>query len=400
MNGKQRIALAMQHQSPDRVPVMCQLTLGHYFLNLRDRLKPHEIWFSSEGFAEALLTLRERYAFDGILINIPGRDPAWREQVRAIEETPRGELVTFKDGLRALVPWDDNALLEPDDPAAAPAPDFMRFDPERDFERIDAWPRYTWGIYHTPHLTGKEPGLLFHPPDYFFNTLDLVLAAVGETVSVHGEVFSPFTHLMELFGYQNALMLLVMDSGRAEAILERLVEASAAWGIAQAARGVDAVLISSAFAGGGFISPEMYRQFVVPYERQVVDAIHADYPHTPVYTHTCGKLGDRLELMIETHTQGVDTLDPPPLGNTELADAKARIGDRLFIKGNLNSVALLTDTREQVEARARAALAAGKPGGGYILSSACSVAPRVEPWKMHLLVELAEQDGRYEEEQF
>ncbi len=202
-----------------------------------------------------------------------------------------------------------------------------------------------------------------------------MLAGVGETVSVHGEVFSPFTHLMELFGYQNALMLLVMDPGRAEAILERLVEASVAWGLAQAARGVDAVLISSAFAGGGFISPEMYRQFVVPYERQVVDAIHAEYPHTPVYTHTCGKLGDRLELMIETHTQGVDTLDPPPLGNTELADAKTRIGDRLFIKGNLNSVALLTDTRAQVEARARHALAVGKPGGGYILSSACSVAP-------------------------
>jgi hypothetical protein len=61
----------MQHQIPDRVPVMCQLTLGHYFLNLKDRLKPHEIWFTSEGFAEALLTLRERYGFDGILINIP-----------------------------------------------------------------------------------------------------------------------------------------------------------------------------------------------------------------------------------------------------------------------------------------------------------------------------------------
>lgn len=395
MNGKERIARAMRFQLPDRVPVMCQLALGHYFLNLRDRLKPHEIWFTSEGFAEALLTLRERYRFDGILINIPGRDPDWRREVRSIEETERGEIVTWKDGLRVLLPWDDNALLEPDDPTKAPYPDFMTFDPDRDLERVDDFPRYTWGVYHTPHLPDKAPGLLRQPPDYFSRTIRLVRAAVGETISIHGETFSPFTHLMELFGYQNALMLLVMDAGRASAILDRLAEASIAWGLAQAAEGVDAVLISSAFAGGGFISPEMYRQFVVPAERKVVDGIHAEYPDLPVYTHTCGKLNDRLELMLETHTQGVDTLDPPPLGNTTLADAKRRIGDRLFIKGNMNAVEILTDDREQMFQRAREAVEVGKPGGGYILSTACSVAPHVEPWKLEMLVDIAEEYGRY-----
>ncbi|NPV66049.1 MAG: hypothetical protein HPY64_02750 [Anaerolineae bacterium] len=395
MNGKERIARAMRFQLPDRVPVMCQLALGHYFLNLRDRLKPHEIWFTSEGFAEALLTLRERYRFDGILINIPGRDPDWRREVRSIEETERGEIVTWKDGLRVLLPWDDNALLEPDDPTKAPYPDFMTFDPDRDLERVDDFPRYTWGVYHTPHLPGKAPGLLRQPPDYFSRTIRLVRAAVGETISIHGETFSPFTHLMELFGYQNALMLLVMDAGRASAILDRLAEASIAWGVAQAAEGVDAVLISSAFAGGGFISPEMYRQFVVPAERKVVDGIHARYPDLPVYTHTCGKLNDRLELMLETHTQGVDTLDPPPLGNTTLADAKRRIGDRLFIKGNMNAVEILTDDREQMFQRAREAVEIGKPGGGYILSTACSVAPHVEPWKLEMLVDIAEEYGQY-----
>lgn len=71
MTGRERIALAMQHKIPDRVPVMCQLALGHYFLNTN--IPPHKIWFSSEGFVEALLTLQRRYRFDGILINIPGR---------------------------------------------------------------------------------------------------------------------------------------------------------------------------------------------------------------------------------------------------------------------------------------------------------------------------------------
>jgi uroporphyrinogen decarboxylase len=117
---------------------------------------------------------------------------------------------------------------------------------------------------------------------------------------------------------------------------------------------------------------------------------------TPVYTHTCGRIGDRLDLMLETGTQGIDTLDPPPLGNTELAAAKARIGDRVFLKGNMDSVVLLrAQTRDEVIAHATDRIRAGMPGGGYILSTACSVAPRVEPWKLELLTPLAEKIGRY-----
>ena len=37
----------------------------------------------------------------------------------------------------------------------------------------------------------------------------------------------------------------------------------------------------------------------------------------------------------------------------------------------------------------------GKPGSGYILSSACSVAPHVKPERLKRLVELAEKHGRY-----
>ncbi len=395
MNSKERAALAMHHQKADRVPVMCQLALGHYFVNMRHRWKPHEIWFTSEAFTDSLLALCQRYRFDGILINIPGRDPDWLRQVSSIEDTADGQTIRWKDGGETMMPTDDNPSYTP--PGQSPYPNFLEFDPETDLNRLDEWPRYIWGVYHTPYLPGTAPGLLLEPPDYFYRTIDMVRAAVGDAVSVHGEVFSPFTHFLELFGYQEALMALAIDAGRAEAILERLSETTIAWGKAQARRGVDAVLISSAFAGGGFISRQMYAQFVVPYERAVVDALHVEFPALPVYTHTCGKLGDRLELLAESHTDGVDTLDPPPLGNVELVDAKARIGDRMFIKGNMNSVALLDDSEAEVMARACSALDAGKPRGGYILSSACSVAPHVEPWKLEMLVDIANEYGRYTE---
>ena len=101
--------------------------------------------------------------------------------------------------------------------------------------------------------------------------------------------------------------------------------------------------------------------------------------------------------MVETGTQGIDTLDPPPLGNGDLAEAKRQIGDRVFIKGNMNAVELLTyTTPEQVIAHASERIRIGDPGGGYILSTACSVAPRMEPWKLELLTPLAEEIGRYD----
>ena len=73
MNSRERMDRAMHHLQPDRVPVMCQLACGHYFLF--SGLAPAEIWFTSEGFAEALVRMQRRYRFDGILINLPGRPP-------------------------------------------------------------------------------------------------------------------------------------------------------------------------------------------------------------------------------------------------------------------------------------------------------------------------------------
>lgn len=393
MNGKQRMALAMQHKQPDRVPVMCQLSLGHYFLNAG--LPPHRVWFTSEGFAEALVKLQRRYRFDGILINIPGRPVDILDDVARIEKTSDGsEKLVWKNGDYTLVPPNDSAHHYAADGSAPKRADFTTLDPDK-LDGLDELTGYIWNTYHVPRLAGKmKPGPLSEVPEYFHRTFDLVRAAVGDEVSVHEEVFSPFTHLMELFGYEEALMGLMTDPAKCHALLDRLTAASIAMGVAQARRGADAVLISSAFAGGGFISREMYREFVVPYERRLTDAIRPT--GVPVYTHTCGRIGDRLELMAETGIDGLDTLDPPPLGNVELAEAKRAVGDRLFIKGNMNSVALLDyKTKEQVIAEAGERIRIGKPGGGYILSTACSVAPRVEPWKLELLTPLAEEIGSY-----
>jgi uroporphyrinogen-III decarboxylase len=386
MNGKQRMAAAMRHEPVDRVPVMCQLAVGHYLLNTD--LTPVEVWFTSEGFAEALVTLQQRYSFDGILINLLGTDPDWMRYVTQIETADNGsQTVTFRNGDRAQCPCDDNAHHFPAQGRTIPAP--REIDPNQLFYDD---PHGLGGLKY-PFYFGLEP---YRPqrddywPDYVFRTIDLVLDRVGQQVSVHSEVFSPWTQYMELVGYESGLMHVLDDPQHVHAILDAYTEGTAELAVRQAQRGVDAVLISSAFAGGGFISPEQYEEFVLPYERRVAQALAS--AGTITYTHTCGKIGDRLELMAATEIRGIDTLDPPPLGTVELEDAKRRVGQQLFFKGNIDPVnTLLNKDRAFVREDALRRLAIGSRGGGYILSSACSVSPRVRPENLTVLVEASQQ---------
>jgi uroporphyrinogen-III decarboxylase len=138
----------------------------------------------------------------------------------------------------------------------------------------------------------------------------------------------------------------------------------------------------------------MYKEFVAPYENEIFRAIRETGSKS--YVHTCGAIGDRLDLMAETGVDGIDTLDPPPLGTVDLSEAKTRYGRRFFFKGNLDAVNEMLDAEDApFEEAVRERIRIGKPDSGYILSSACSVAPRVKPERLMRLVELAEQFGTY-----
>ena len=107
MTSKERMAAAMSHMTPDRVPVMCQLSIGHYFLNCK--YQPSRIWFDSETFALAIIGLQKKYKFDGVLINLPGRPNDWEKYLASEEKEGSSEKLIWKNGYETIVPNDDNA---------------------------------------------------------------------------------------------------------------------------------------------------------------------------------------------------------------------------------------------------------------------------------------------------
>jgi hypothetical protein len=357
---------------------MCQLSIGHYLRQLS--LDPVDYWLHNEVIADAFVTLARRYRFDGILVNLPGRVAHAERFVDYVERRGSDQFIHWRgDGVCRCPDGELPMHVE------GPRPAVTDLDPELLYYEDP----HTLGGLKYPFFYDLEPSEEFFP-DSVFAILHLVLAQVGGELSVHSEVFSPFTQLMERLGYEQGLIALVEEPKRCHAILERFAMGASDLAARQAACGVDAVLISSAFAGAGFISRTMYQEFVLPYESQVVAAIHK--AGVRAYTHTCGAIGDRLELMAQTGIDGIDTMDPPPLGDTDLADARRRVGDRLFLKGNLDSVnVLLRGSVEDVRRSALERLEAMRGAPGYILSSACSVAPAVPPENLMVLVEVAEQ---------
>ena len=358
--------LAMTGGRPDRTPLMCQLSCGHIYKHAG--IPPEDFWFTSQGMAEGYMRMAERYRFDGILLNVLGHNPKVRAQIESVEKIDQGHIITWKYGARTFCPPDDDP--RPMDSAGFPAI-IHREIADVDIESI------------------QVPESLEDLPPYALDIIDYVIERKGDTMSIHGEIGTVFERFLLCMGsFVDGLMAIADDPDKCLEIMSKMNREVIAYSIAQCARGVDAFKLSSPLAGAGFISREMYRKFVLPFERELIDAIHSNFG-TPCYIHTCGSIGDRLDLMLETGADGLECLDPPPLGSVDLAQAVKEIGDRVFIKGNLDSVnELMGHTPETVKEIARKRIEIGKHAKGFILSSACSVAPPVPPENIDALYDV------------
>jgi len=375
MTPRQRIIAAMNLQVPDRTPLMCQLSIGHMLLQLG--VPPVEFWYDPDVFADGLVKLREIYDFDGILVSLHGHDPLWRQQVKARTSTPEGESVLFHDGTEMMFPPDD--LPQPVQRSNTPG-----------------GPVAAWSEKELPPALDYIPvsiGLHFRiDPGHRFDVFENVAHEAGPDYSIHGEVTSPFDYFLDFAGYEEGLVSLVRQPERSKHVLAHFGRLVAELAGAMCSAPVDAVKISSPFAGSSFISRDHYKQFVLPFESLVVDAVRSRGKHA--YLHTCGAVGDRLDLMVDSGASGIECLDPPPLGTVELAEAKKLTKGRGFIKGNVDSVnMLLTQGRDDILRDARDRIRTGKEGGGFILSTACSVAPHVPRASLRLLRDAVEQWG-------
>jgi uroporphyrinogen-III decarboxylase len=128
-------------------------------------------------------------------------------------------------------------------------------------------------------------------------------------------------------------------------------------------------------------SPDTHREFVLSSFKELCARIHAKGCLLHVHCHN--KLNALLEDFVATGWDVLHPLEPPPMGDIVLADAKRRVGAQLCLEGNLQIGDLYAAPTEAVVKLVEEAVRDGKPGGGFIL---CPSASPHTPTLSHLTV--------------
>jgi MtaA/CmuA family methyltransferase len=383
-SSKQIVDQAMRQQHPEQIPVMCQLANGHTIINTG--VHPIDYFVDNDVWADCLVQMRQLYDFDGILCHKPGRTPRLMELVERVDRDAEIPTLYLNDGSSIECTRDDDAYYKKSDTFRFPTLDEIDFDRPLDWAP-DSYKAFQWSKGTFDFKTPDEI------PEEAFGMIDRVMERCGADYSVHGEVRAPLDHFLSLLGMEDGLIALLTEPEKTQRLLETCTKWSVALAAAQVRRGAHAIKISSPFAGSGFLSPEMYEQYVIPCESQIAAAVKKEGGFS--YTHTCGAIGDRLELIMQCGVSGIECLDPPPLGNVDLADAVERCNGKIFIKGNMDPVnTLLRGSDEKVKHDVSEIMeTAAHAMSGFILSSACSIAPPAPPDNIKRAVEICRDFG-------
>lgn len=131
--------------------------------------------------------------------------------------------------------------------------------------------------------------------------------------------------------------------------------------------GYDLMELGGGDASTTVISPTIFREFVAPYDTQLISAAHD--AGIRISYHTCGGMMPILEDIADMGPDAMETFTPPEMGaDVDLAEAKRRIGDRVCMIGGFDQAHYLQGcTSQETRASVRKCFEEAGEGGGYIL---------------------------------
>ncbi len=181
--------------------------------------------------------------------------------------------------------------------------------------------------------------------------------------SITGWVEGPAASGANLRGVQQFLMDGYEDEAFMCELMDVAVDCAIAYAEAQIAEGADTIGIGDAIASQ--MPPGMYGQFVAPREKRLIEAIHAAGAYARL--HICGDTTHLLPHMTEL---AIDIIDLDWM--VDMAHARAVLGPRVVLTGNLNPVsAIMNSDPESIQEAFRAIYATvGKP---YFVNGGCEI---------------------------
>ena len=206
---------------------------------------------------------------------------------------------------------------------------------------------------------------------------------VGNELIIEGWIEGPLAEAADLRGINTIMVDFFDDPGFVRDLFEFVVEMELRFAREQIKAGADLVGIGDAAAS--LVGPQIYQEFVWPYEKKLVDGVRALGGRTRM--HICGNTRQHLAGMGRLGCEIVDLDSLAPM-----AEGRAAMGANQVLLGNLNPVTVLRNgTPEQVAAAV--AQCHRDAGSRYIVGAGCEVPRDTPEANLRALCEYAKAHG-------
>jgi MtaA/CmuA family methyltransferase len=198
--------------------------------------------------------------------------------------------------------------------------------------------------------------------------LVLLKQRVGNEKIVEGWVEGPIAEAADLRGINTVMVDFFDDPAFVRDLFAFVIEMELAFAREQVKAGADIIGIGDAAAS--LVGPQIYKEFVWPYQKKLVDGIHG--LGAKVRLHICGNTRLLLDRMGKL---GCEIVDLDSL--TPLSEARQQMQPSQVLLGNLNPVTILRNGKprnvaEEIERCHRQA------GAAFVVGAGCEI-PRDTP---------------------
>ncbi|MDD5276005.1 MAG: uroporphyrinogen decarboxylase [Methylovulum sp.] len=184
--------------------------------------------------------------------------------------------------------------------------------------------------------------------------------------------------------FQNVKGLMYEQPRLMHSMLDKLAQSVATYLNAQIAAGAQAVMLFDTW--GGMLSSEDYLEFSLNYAKQVRALLKTDVDGVQIPTILFTKGGGLwLESMADA---GYDALGLD--WQTDIQQARARVGDKVALQGNMDPVALYAKP-EVIAEKVRAILQKYGTGSGHVFNLGHGILPDINPEHVKAMVDTVHQ---------